>query len=609
MARYSPLEESYSKKKNLDWHLLKRLYYFSRPYRRFMLGSFAFLPAVAFFHLIQPMFIREVVDSYISVGITQGLWLISLLFLGALGFEFLSRYFQIYLIELAGQKISYYLRKKIFSHIQSRSAHFFDKNSVGRLVTRLTTDVEHVSDLFSSGIIALFSDLIVLIGIIGLLLWLNWQLALITFCIFPILIALSLLFRTLSRRIYRVIRSKLATMSSHIQESLLGMNVIQLFVQERKMEDKFKTINEEHRKAHFMSNIYDAIFYASIEMMCTVTLALVLWQGAGGILKGALTFGTLVAFIDYIYKFFVPIRDLGNKFSLIQSAFTSCERIFSLLDNPEKIPEVSTPKYITQNKGKITFRNVSFGYKHDLPVLKDLSFEIHPGEKVALVGATGSGKTTLVKLLNRTYDLNKGQILIDDLSIDQLSVKDLRRHIGVVLQDISLFSSTIEQNIKLGFPHITDQKMKEAANAVRADHFIERLPHGYQHHITEGGANLSHGERQLISFARVLAYNPKILILDEATSSIDTETEKWIQEALHKIMKGRTCIVIAHRLSTIRDVDRILVLHKGELKESGTHQELIQLNGIYRKLYDLQFKSQEKTPELAHFIAGNGEGP
>jgi len=607
MAHYSPLEDSYSRKKNLDWYLLKRLFYFSRPYIRFIIGTLAILPAVAFFHLIQPIFIREVVDSYISKGITQGLWIIALLFLGALVFEFISRYFQIYLIELSGQKISYYLRKKIFSHIQSRSSAFFDKNSVGRLVTRLTTDVEHVSDLFSSGVIALFSDVIVLTGIIGLLLWLNWQLALITFCVFPVLIALSLIFRTLSRRIFRIIRSKLANMSSHIQESLLGMNVIQLFVQERKMEDKFTTINEEHRKAHFMSNVYDAVFYASIEMMCTLTLALVLWKGAGGVLTGALTFGTLVAFIDYIYKFFVPIRDLGNKFALIQSAFTSCERIFSLLDNSEKIPEISTPLYLTQNKGKITFRNVSFGYKQNLPVLKNLSFDIEPGEKVALVGATGSGKTTLIKLLNRTYDLNEGQILIDALPIDQLSLNDLRRHVGVVLQDISLFSSTIEQNIKLGFPQITDHEMKQAANAVGADYFIERLPNGYQHQITEGGSNLSHGERQLISFARVLAYNPKILILDEATSSVDTETEKWIQEALHKIMKGRTCIVIAHRLSTIRDVDRILVLHKGELHESGTHQELIQLNGIYRKLYDLQFKSQEKTPELAHFIAGKGE--
>lgn len=602
MSRTSHLEDEIVQKKNLDWHILKRLFYFSRPYLRFIIGSIAFLPAVALFHLIQPIFIREAIDNCIAKGSTQGLSILAIFFFAALICEFLSRRFQIYFIELSGQKISYYLRKKLFSHIQSRSSRFFDKNPVGKLVTRLTTDVEHVSELFSSGVITLFSDVVILIGIVGIMLWLNWQLALITFCVLPFLFALAIAFRVLSRRVYRVIRSKLSNMSSHIQESLLGINVIQLFVQERKTEDKFITISEEHRKAHFLSNIYDSLFYSFIELLSTLTLALVLWKGAGSILEGMLTFGTLVAFIDYIYKFFVPIRELGNKFSIIQSSFTSCERVFSLLDNQEVIPQPKQPVSFPNKKGEITFHHVSFEYQPNVPVLKDISFKIDPGEKVALVGATGSGKTTLIKLINRTYDATQGEIEVDGVSIHQFALSELRRHIGVVLQDVALFSSTLERNIKLGFQHIEDEAMHEAAKAVRADYFIDRLPYGYQHRIMQAGSNLSHGERQLISFARVLVYNPKILILDEATSSVDTETEKWIQEALHKIMKGRTSIIIAHRLSTIRDVDRILVLHKGELKESGTHQELIQKNGYYRQLYDLQFKSQEHSPEMAHFI-------
>jgi len=499
--------------------------------------------------------------------------------------------------------VSYYLRKKLFSTLHSRSSRFFDKNPVGKLVTRLTTDVEHVSELFSSGVITLFSDVVVLLGIIGIMLWLNTTLALTAFCVLPLLLILGVAFRILSRRIYRIIRNKISNMSSHIQESLLGMNVIQLFVQERKMEDKFITINQEHRKAHFLSNVYDAVFYSSIELLSTITLAFVLWKGAGGILEGMLTFGTLVAFIDYIYKFFVPMRDLGNKFSIIQSSLTSCERIFSLLDNKETISEAENPLKLPTSQGKLSLRNVSFEYQPKVPILKNISFDIQPGEKVALIGATGSGKTTLIKLLNRTYDPTRGQIHLDNIAINQLPLKELRKHIGVVLQELSLFSSTIERNIKLGFQHISNQQMQEAAKAVRADFFIDRLPFGYQHEITQGGSNLSHGERQLISFARVLAYNPKILILDEATSSVDIETEKWIQEALHKIMNGRTCIIIAHRLSTIRDVDRILVLHKGELKENGTHTELMKINGYYRKLYDHQFKSQEEIPEMAHFIS------
>lgn len=590
-------------KRGVDWHLLKRLYHFSRPYSRFILGSLIFVPFVALFHIAQPMFIREAVDNYISSGETAGLWILSLLFFGALCLEFVCRYFQIYFIELAGQKINYYLRKEVFSFIQSRSSKFFDKNPVGKLVTRMTTDIEHISELFSSGVITLFSDLIVLFGIIGILLWLNWSLALTTFAVIPILIAVAITFRILSRRIYRVIRSKLSKMNSHLQESILGINVIQLFVQERKMSDKFIAINEEHRKAHFLSNVYDALFYSSIEMLSTLTLAIVLWKGTGNILQDALTFGTLVAFIDYIYKFFSPIRDLSNKFSIIQSSFTSCERVFALLENKDKIKESKKPIPLETPEGKIVFDNVSFEYFPNIPVLKDISVEIKSGEKVALVGATGSGKTTLTKLLNRSYELTQGSISIDGIPIDQMNLKSLRRQIGVVLQDSSLFSSTVEENIKLGFPNVTDQKMITAAQAVRADYFVNRLPNEYQYKIAEGGTNLSHGERQLISFARVLAYNPHILILDEATSSVDTETEKWIQEALHKIMQGRTSIIIAHRLSTIRDVDRILVLHKGELKENGTHEELIQKNGYYKRLYDLQFKPQEETPEMARFIS------
>ncbi len=590
------------KRSLLDWLLLKRLYFFSRPYIRFIWGGLIFVPFVALFHLMQPIFIREAVDNSISKGTTEGLWLISLFFFGALLLEFVCRYFQIYFIELSGQKINYYLRKEVFSFIESRSSRFFDKNPVGRLVTRLTTDVEHISELFSSGVITLLSDLIVLIGIVGILLWLDWSLALTTLVIVPFLVVLAIIFRILSRRIYRIIRSKLSKMNSFIQESILGMNVIQLFVQERKMSDKFITINEDHRKAHFLSNVYDALFYSSVEMLSTLTLALVLWKGTGNILKDALTFGTLVAFIDYIYKFFQPIRDLSNKFSIIQSSFTSCERVFALLENKDEITEAARPILIDSFQGNIVFDHVSFEYFPNLPVIKDFSAEIKAGEKIALVGATGSGKTTLTKLLNRSYDLTQGEIRIDGIPIQQMNLKDLRRHIGVVLQDISIFSSTIEENIKLGFPKISHEEMVAAAQAVRADHFVNRLSKNYQYKLNEGGNNLSHGERQLISFARLLAYNPEILILDEATSSVDTETEKWIQEALHQIMKGRTCIIIAHRLSTIRDVDRIFVLHKGELKETGTHAELIQKNGYYKRLYDLQFKPQEETPEMAHFV-------
>jgi ABC-type multidrug transport system fused ATPase/permease subunit len=468
-------------------------------------------------------------------------------------------------------------------------ARFFDRNPVGRLVTRLTTDVDVINEMFAAGGLTILMDVVTLLGIVGIMLAIDFWLALVTLTVAPLLFFAINFFRLRARQNYRLIRDRLARLNAFLQEALAGMTVVQLFVRERRMWGRFDELNDAYREANHASNIYEASLFSLVETLSGISFALIVWYGGGEILKGALAFGTLVAFIEYIQKFFVPIRDFSTKYAVMQSAMSSAERVFQLLDTPVEIASPPRPFVPQQVRGKIEFDRVWFAYRADDYVLRDLSFTVEPGEKVAFVGPTGSGKTTIMKLLNRSYEVERGRVLVDGLDVRDWELSALRRHIGVVLQDVFLFSGTIASNLTLESPHVSNEAAIRAAHTVHANLFIERLAQRYDEPVRERGNNLSTGQRQLLSFARALAYEPAILVLDEGTSSVDTETEILIQDALRKLLQGRTAIVIAHRLSTIEHADRILVIHGGELRESGTHAELLENRGVYYRLYQLQY--------------------
>ena len=509
-------------------------------------------------------------------------------------------YFQVYALEVAGQRVMHDLRMKVFSHLQNLSVSFFDQNPVGRLVTRLTNDIQNVHEMFTSVFVYLFKDIILLIGIIIALLYLNREFALVSFTFLPLIFITTILFSHRARDAFRDIRLKIAQMNAFFQENFSGIKVVQLFQREEENGRRFEKINEGHYLANMKQISVFALFVPLVEVLSSGAIALLLWYGGGEVIQERITLGVLVAFLSYMRMFFQPIRDLSEKYNILQSAMASLERIFLLFDRDERIAVPLSPKR-AEMKGNIEFNHVSFSYNGEERVLKEVSFSAHKGETVAIVGATGAGKTSLLHLLERFYEVGEGAILVDGINIQEWDISQLRSQMGFVMQDTFLFAGDIKENIRLGNGEIEEERVREAARIVNAETFIQRLPNGYQTKVGEGGETLSEGEKQLLAFARALAINPKILILDEATSHVDPETERLIQEGLSHLLKGRTALVIAHRLSTIQHADRIVVLHKGRVREIGTHAELIARKGFYHRLYQLQYgtpnsaKSREQS--------------
>ncbi|WMM26869.1 ABC transporter ATP-binding protein [Tissierella sp. MB52-C2] len=520
----------------------------------------------------------------------KGINNISLIFLISIILAFTFNYAQMLILNYTSQKIIFNIRQEIFTHIQSLSISFFDKNPIGRLVTRVTNDTETLNEMYTSVLVNLFKDIFVLIGIIFIMIKMNLTLALISFALVPLIIVASIIFRKKIRVVYRLARAQLSKINSTLNENLTGIRIIHIFRKEEKISNQFDKINQDYLTTAKKEITLFAIFRPSIEVIRSIGIALIIYYGGGQVISNAIEFGVLYAFIEYLQRFFEPILDLTEKYNILQSAMASSERIFHILDNTDIIENPNSPMNIDNIKGKIEFKNVWFAYESDNWVLKDINFTINPGETIAFVGATGAGKSSIMNLITRFYDVQKGEILIDGVNIKEYDKYELRQKIGVVLQDVFLFTGTIEDNIRLNKLEISDEKIIEVAKYVNADHFINKLPLKYKEAVMERGSTLSSGERQLLSFARTLAYNPSILILDEATSSIDTETELLIQDALEKLIKGRTSIAVAHRLSTIQHADKIIVLSKGNIKEMGTHQELLSMEGMYYDLYRLQYK-------------------
>ena len=589
--------------KAYDRTLMRRILAYLRPYTGLVVVSILLLLIVSVFQLAPPYLTKIAIDDYLTPSeLSQsdrfaGLLKVCGMFLGAIILSFAVGYLQIYVMSYVGQRVMFDLRMQVFRHLQKKEVQYFDKNPVGRLMTRLTSDIEVLNETFTSGVVAIFLDLFTLIGIMAVLCFLNLKLALITFTIVPLLFVAALIFRARVRETYRRTRRSVAAINAFLQENITGMAVVQIFNREKAQYGKFAGRNRKLYDAYIDTIMAYAIFFPVIETLSAVAIALILWFGGIGVIEGALTFGALVAFIQYAQRFYRPISDLSEKYNVLQSAMASSERIFDLLDGEPQIVDPPAPKAIPDKPAEVEFRNVSFAYNPDEPVLHDVSFKVGAGEKVAIVGYTGSGKTTIINLLSRYYDVNKGAVLIDGVDIRDYAQRDLHHYIATVLQDVFLFSGDIAYNIHLGDDRITEDKLREVSKYINADRFIDRLPDGYQEKVGERGRTLSVGERQLLSFARALVYDPKILVLDEATSSVDTDTEFLVQDAMRKFLAGRTSIVIAHRLSTIRNVDRIIVLHKGEIIEEGSHKELLAKGGHYSKLYELQYKDQEAVDE------------
>ena len=524
----------------------------------------------------------------------QGILFIAVLFLIANLAAFAVQYTQAIVMQTMGQYIMYDLRKEIFAHLQRLSVQFYDRNPVGRLMTRLTTDVDALNEMFTAGVIAIFGDVAMIFYIVIWMFQVSWQLALVSFAILPLLAVMTTWFRLGARSSFRAVRVRIARINAFLQEHITGMPVVQLFNREEKEMRKFDEINEAHRKANIDTIFYYAVFYPAVEIIGAIGIGLIIWYGGGQVIRSVATIGTLVAFIQLARSFYEPISDISEKYNILQSAMASSERVFKLLDEPVDIASPEKPVRIGRARGQIEFRNVWFAYKDEDWILKDVSFTVEPGERVAFVGHTGAGKTTITNLLLRFYDIQRGQILLDGVDVRELELEELRSNFSIVLQDVFLFSGDIATNIRLGNARISDDGVRDAARQVHADSFIQKLPEGYAADLRERGAGLSVGQKQLISFARALAFDPRVLILDEATSSIDTETELLIRDAVERLMEGRTSLVVAHRLSTIQSVDKIIVMHKGEIRETGTHQDLLAQRGLYWRLYQLQFYQDYK---------------
>ena len=589
-----------------DGRLMRRLLAYLAPYKLVVAVSLVLVLLVSALKLVGPILTKVAIDDYIAAGDLGGLNLVALVYVAALMAQFVISYFQIYIMNMAGQRVMADMRREIFSHLQRLHPAYFDKNPVGRLVTRVTTDVEALNELFTSGVVTIFGDIFMLVGIMGVLIYLDWRVALVTFAVLPALFAVTMVFKRRVRVVYRKVRTRIAMLNAFIQENVVGMTVVQLFHQEDRKFEEYSDLNRQHAEANIETILHYSIFYPVVEILSAVAIALIVWYGGGQILLGALTLGGLVAFIQYSEKFFRPISDLSEKFNILQGAMASSERIFGLLDTED---EIRTPAFAhgatvrpgrslgegrpERRDGSVRFESVSFAYEGDDWVLRDVDVDVRPGEMVAIVGHTGAGKSTLMSLLMRFYDVQHGRVLVEGVDVRDWDLENLRRQFGMVLQDVHLFSGTIASNIRLGDESISDEAVAAAAAAVNLDEWVATLPNGLEEEVKERGSSLSAGQKQLISFARALVHDPKILILDEATSNVDTHTELLVREALERLLAERTSIVIAHRLSTIQKADRIVVLHKGRVREVGTHQELLAERGIYYKLYQLQYKEQE----------------
>ncbi|MBI1998295.1 MAG: ABC transporter ATP-binding protein [Deltaproteobacteria bacterium] len=580
--------------KAYDARLMARMLRYLRPYWKLLGVSFSFLLLHTATQLLGPYITKVAIDGYIAHQDVAGLDLMALAYLGVVLLGFIFLFVQTYTTEYTGQRAMHDLRMEIFTHLQKQDMAYFDRNPVGRLMTRTINDVETLNELFSTGVVGLLGDLFIVFGIAGAMLWLHWQLALVCLAAFPLILYLSRFYRRRAREVYRESRLILARLNAGLQENIAGVATIQAFGQEEKMYRRFQEINLGYRNVLLRSVRYNAVFFPIIEIFSALTIGLLLWYGGGLVVQNIVEAGVIVAFIQYIQRMYHPIRDLAEKYNIMQAAMASSERVFTLLDTPERIKNPARPRSVERVRGEIEFKNVWLSYHPGEPVLKDVSFRIRPGEKVALVGATGGGKTSIISALCRFYDIERGAILIDGVEIREWDKQALRRQLGLVLQDVFLFSGDIAENITLGDARISEARMIEAARRAQIAPFVERLPGGYQEEVQERGSTLSQGQRQLLSFARALAFDPRILILDEATSSVDTETELLIQAALEELLKERTALIIAHRLSTIKSADRILVVHKGEIWEQGSHEELLAQGGLYARLYDLQYRFQER---------------
>jgi len=615
----SNLHEEEALGKAYDSRLMRRLLQYMAPYKWWVVLALALVAVVTPLELAPPILFRNAIDRYFIPAMNRavaenaawnGILIISGIYFLVLVFDFLAQYAQIRIMQRVGQQTMYDMRRGIFAHLQRLPMSYFDRNPVGRLVTRVTTDVDALNDLFAAGVVTMINDLFLLVVMAGLLFKIDWRLALDTLGVLPAILIVTFVFRHYVRDANRKIRTAIARINAFLQEYISGMSVVQLFNRERKAMEEFERRNKDNMLAWRDAILAYALFYPAVEFLSFATIALIFWAGGNRILHDGLTLGVLTAFTMYAQRFFRPIQDLSEKFNILQSAMAASERIFKLLDEPITIRSAENCQRLVAARGEIEFRNVWFSYRNLAEpadedwVLRDVSFRIAPGQTFAIVGHTGAGKTTLISLLLRFYDIQRGQILLDGVDIRLLDLQELRRHFGIVLQDPFLFTGTIESNIRLGTPGISREDVERAIEKIGLAEFVQSLNEGTATSVNERGSTLSVGQRQLINFARALAHNPRFLILDEATSSVDTKTELLIREALDKLLTGRTALVIAHRLSTIQYADRILVFHKGRLREQGAHQELLALRGIYYRLYQLQYKEQE-----LHLPQSNGSAP
>ena len=608
--------------KTYDWQLFRRLLGYLRPYIRAAVAALALIVVMAGLDLVGPWLTKVAIDRYIASGDADGLAVVAGFYFLTLAAAWVVRFAQIYIMQMTGQRIMRDVRRQVFGHLQRLHVGYFDRNPVGRLMTRVTTDVDAINELFTSGIVTVFGDLFALFGIMGVMLALDWRLALVTFAVIPLFFIVTNWFRKGARQAFRETRRWVARINAFLQENLSGMSVVQLFRREERNRAAFAAVNQKHYEANLSAIFYYAVFYPAIEFLAVLAVALILLYGGGQVLVGGVTLGVLVAFIQYSERFWRPISDLSEKFNILQAAMAASERIFGLLDTEPQVVSPGSARSVGAEKGRVALEGVWFSYAAAAKataggaasddsadpdetdwVLRDIDFSVEPGRSVALVGATGAGKTSIISLLSRFYDVQKGRVTLDGFDVRDYDLQALRSSLALVLQDVHLSSGTIASNIRLG-SDIPDERVRAAAEAVHAHRFIEALPDGYDTEVRERGATLSVGQKQLLSFARALAHDPRVLILDEATSSVDTETEQLIQDALKVLLEGRTAIVIAHRLSTVQKVDQIIVMRKGRIRERGTHQELLAKRGMYWTLYQLQYKDQELgAPGTAEGVA------
>ena len=580
------------KGKIYDLRLMGRLLRYFRPHAGLMLLTLGVLMVGSFLQLAGPYLTKVAIDNHILRGDTHGLMVIALLYILVLALDFFFQYLRIYLLQLTGQRVMLRLRLDIFERILRLSQSFFDRTPTGRLVTRAVQDVEVINELSTQGVIVVFGDLITLVGIAVVLFWMDWRLALVVLSLTPLVVIVTAFYRVKARDAYRGVRRHLARLNAFLQENLTGVTTVQLFRREEKNLRRFDRMNQDTRDQHLRSILYSALFFPCVEVIAAGALGLVIWYGGGRVIQGLLLPGVLVAFLQYMRRFFQPVRDLAEKYNILQAAMAASERVFDLMDTPEELPEPVTPRVPVKRPGEVRFQDVWFAYTPGEWVLREVTFSVQPGETVALVGATGAGKSSLIGLLGRAYDPQRGEIVLDGLDIRSWPKEELRKHVGIVSQDVFLLSGPLLENLRLWDPRIPEDRVREVAEFLQIDPFIRDLPDGYGADIRERGENFSLGQRQILAFVRALLYEPRVLVLDEATSSVDPATEALIQEGIQKLTQDRTSLVIAHRLSTIQRADRILVLHRGRIWEEGTHETLVARNGIYQRLYHFQMEMQ-----------------